>query len=85
VLEYVSPAYATIWGRSVESLERAGQLAGCRAHRRPRPCRDAVARLQDEPHYDAEFRIELPDGAALGARPPVPGAQRATRSTAWRA
>jgi PAS domain S-box-containing protein len=68
-LEYVSPAYATIWGRPVATLERepASWLAAVhpddRAH---------VASLWDAlpqaPHYDAEYRVTMPDGSPRWVR-----------------
>jgi len=68
-LEYVSPAYATIWGRGVDSLERAPGSWLDAVHPDDR---DYVAALwnavQDTPHYEAEFRVVMADGALRWVR-----------------
>ncbi|WP_036168670.1 response regulator [Massilia sp. 9096] len=68
-LEYVSPAYATIWGREPASLERAPGSWLDAVHMDDRA---HVARLweavQTEPHYEAEFRLNLPDGTQRWVR-----------------
>jgi len=63
VLAYVSPAYATIWGRSVESLRRnhLGWLDGVHPDDRAR-LQGRWAALASQPHYDDEFRVVLADG-----------------------
>jgi PAS domain S-box-containing protein len=68
-LEYVSPAYAAMWGRSVESLEIAPDSWLEAVHIDDRGHVEHLWNgLQDEPHYDAEFRIELPDGSLRWVR-----------------
>ncbi|QJE01331.1 response regulator [Massilia forsythiae] len=68
-LEYVSPAYAAIWGRDADSLARdpASWMEAVHAGDR-----DYVASLwsavQEVPHYDAEYRIVLRDGAVRWVR-----------------
>jgi PAS domain S-box-containing protein len=68
-LEYVSPAYATIWGRPVESLEREPSSWIAAVHPDDRAY---VASLWDVlpsvPHYDAEFRVVMPDGVLRWVR-----------------
>jgi PAS domain S-box-containing protein len=68
-LEYVSPAYATIWGRGVDSLERepASWLDEVHPDDRVHMSRlwDALATT---PHYEAEFRVVLPDGTLRWVR-----------------
>jgi PAS domain S-box-containing protein len=68
-LEYVSPAYPGIWGRSADALAQdAGNWLEAvhpddRAH--VRALWDA---LDAEPHYETEFRIVLADGALRWVR-----------------
>jgi PAS domain S-box-containing protein len=68
-LEYVSPAYATIWGRPVEALERDPATWMAAVHPDDRAY---VASLWDAlpatPHYDAEFRVTMPDGSLRWVR-----------------
>jgi PAS domain S-box-containing protein len=68
-LEYVSPAYATIWGRAVETLEREPGSWMAAVHADDRAY---VASLWDAlpstPHYDAEFRVTMPDGTLRWVR-----------------
>jgi PAS domain S-box-containing protein len=68
-LEYVSPAYATIWGRSVDSLEREpGSWLGA-VHPDDRAWVESLWRgVQEHPHYEAEFRIVMADGALRWVR-----------------
>jgi PAS domain S-box-containing protein len=69
VLEYVSPAYATIWGRPVETLEREPGSWMAAVHPDDRAY---VASLWDAlpsaPHYEAEFRVTMPDGTLRWVR-----------------
>jgi PAS domain S-box-containing protein len=68
-LGYVSPAYATIWGRSIDSLRRqhASWLEVVHPDDRARVAgRWAV--LATTPHYDEEFRLTLADGAMRWVR-----------------
>jgi PAS domain S-box-containing protein len=68
-LEYVSPAYAAIWGRSVASLEEAPDSWRDAIHAEDRAYVDALwGALQHEPYYDAEFRVMLPDGSVRWVR-----------------
>ncbi|WP_296949741.1 response regulator [uncultured Massilia sp.] len=68
-LEYVSPAYASTWGRSVASLEQAPGSWLDAVHPDDRPGIEALwSALQYMPHYDAEFRIVLPDGSLRWVR-----------------
>ena len=68
-LEYVSPAYATIWGRAIDTLTHAPSSWLDAVHPDDRA---HVATLWDgvhvAPHYDAEFRVVLPDGAMRWVR-----------------
>jgi len=62
-LEYVSPAYAVTWGRSVASLEGAPDSWLDAIHPDDRAAIQALwDALPERPHYDAEFRVVLPDG-----------------------
>ena len=69
VLAYVSPAYATIWGRSVESLRRKhlSWLDGVHPDDRAR-LQGRWAALASQPHYDEEFRVVLADGTTRWVR-----------------
>lgn len=62
-LVYVSPAYATVWGRSAESLRAhpSGWIEAVHADDRARMAA-RWERLAQEPHYDEEFRIHGADG-----------------------
>jgi PAS domain S-box-containing protein len=68
-LEYVSPAYAAIWSRSIESLQAAPSSWMEAVYPDDR---GYVASLWDNlqlvPHYEAEFRIALPDGGLRWVR-----------------
>jgi PAS domain S-box-containing protein len=68
-LEYVSPAYATIWGRAIETLEREPGSWLTAVHPDDRAY---VASLWDAvqatPHYEAEFRVVMPDGSPRWVR-----------------
>lgn len=68
-LVYVSPAYATLWGRSVEMLGRepAGWLEAVHQDDRARMAR-RWERIAQEPHYDDEFRIRGADGQVRWVR-----------------
>jgi PAS domain S-box-containing protein len=68
-LEYVSPAYATIWGRDPASLEGApgSWLEAVHMDDRAHVARLWEA-LRTEPHYEAEFRVMLPDGSQRWVR-----------------
>lgn len=68
-LAYVSPAYAAIWGRSLDSLRRqhASWLDGVHPDDRARLA-GRWAALATHPHYDEEFRVVLPDGATRWVR-----------------
>jgi len=68
-LEYVSPAYPAIWGRSIESLEREPASWLDAVHPDDRAHVDGLWRgLQENPHYEAEFRIVLTDGSLRWVR-----------------
>ena len=69
VLAYVSPAYATIWGRSCDSLRRqhASWLEVVHPDDRAR-MQDRWAALASEPHYDEEFRLVMADGTTRWVR-----------------
>ena len=62
-LVYVSPAYATVWGSSAESLRElpGGWLEALHADDKARMV-GRWERLAEEPHYDEEFRIHGADG-----------------------
>ena len=69
VLAYVSPAYATIWGRSTDSLKRshASWLEAVHPDDRARLA-GRWAALATCPHYEEEFRLVMPDGATRWVR-----------------
>jgi PAS domain S-box-containing protein len=68
-LEHVSPAYATIWGRSVDSLEREPGSWMSAVHPDDRAYVDSLWRgLQEHPHYEAEFRLIMGDGSVRWVR-----------------
>ncbi|MGJ7914268.1 response regulator [Massilia sp. LXY-6] len=68
-LEYVSQAYPTIWGRSVESLEREPGSWMEAVHPEDRGYVEGLWRgVREHPHYEAEFRIVLNDGAVRWVR-----------------
>jgi PAS domain S-box-containing protein len=68
-LEYVSPAYATIWGRSVESLEGAPDSWQDAVHSEDRAYVNGLwTGLREHPHYDAEFRVVMPNGGLRWVR-----------------
>ena len=69
VLAYVSPAYATIWGRSVDTLRRhhASWLEVVHPDDRARLA-GRWAALASQPHYDEEFRLTMADGATRWVR-----------------
>ncbi|MFC4930979.1 hybrid sensor histidine kinase/response regulator [Massilia sp. GCM10023247] len=69
VLAYVSPAYATIWGRSCDSLKRhhASWLDAVHPDDRARLA-GRWAALATQPHYEEEYRLVLPDGATRWVR-----------------
>jgi diguanylate cyclase (GGDEF)-like protein/PAS domain S-box-containing protein len=62
-IHYVSPAYAEIWGRSVEALYRdpSSWIDAVHPHDRARVM--AAALDGDPREYEAEYRIIRPDGA----------------------
>lgn len=68
-LVYVSPAYATVWGRSTESLraQPGGWLDAVHDDDRARMTA-RWERLADEPHYDEEFRLHGADGQVRWVR-----------------
>jgi len=68
-LVYVSPAYADIWGRSVDSLRQDPDawLEAVHPDDRVRIA-GRWSRLGDAPHYDDEFRIGAPDGRTRWVR-----------------
>jgi PAS domain S-box-containing protein len=69
VLEYVSPAYPAIWGRSAESLEDAPNSWLDAVHPDDRAYIEGLWRgLQEHPHYEAEFRIVLANGSVRWVR-----------------
>jgi PAS domain S-box-containing protein len=68
-LEYVSPAYATIWGRSVDSLEREPGSWLEAVYPDDRAYVEGLWNgLRDHPHYEAEFRVVLADGSLRWVR-----------------
>ncbi|KQQ96735.1 response regulator [Massilia sp. Leaf139] len=69
LLAYVSPAYAAIWGRSVETLKRqhGSWLEVVHPDDRARLA-GRWAALATQPHYDEEFRLVMPDGAMRWVR-----------------
>jgi PAS domain S-box-containing protein len=68
-LEYVSPAYATIWGRPVDTLAREPGSWLAAVHPDDRAYVVSLwDALQDAPHYDAEFRVTMPDGSLRWVR-----------------
>jgi len=68
-LEYVSPAYAAIWGRSVEALQQQPGSWLDAVHVDDRGHVGALWNaLADVPHYEAEFRIVMEDGSVRWVR-----------------
>jgi PAS domain S-box-containing protein len=68
-LEYVSPAYPAIWGRSIDSLERQPGSWLDAVHPDDRAHIAGLWHgLQDHPHYEAEFRVVLNDGSLRWVR-----------------
>jgi PAS domain S-box-containing protein len=68
-LEYVSPAYPAIWGRSADSLEREPGSWMDAVHPDDRAYVEALWRgVQEHPHYEAEFRIVSKEGATRWVR-----------------
>jgi PAS domain S-box-containing protein len=68
-LEYVSPAYATIWGRSAESLEQEPGSWLEAVHPDDRNHIESLWRgLEERRPYEAEFRIVQADGSLRWVR-----------------
>ena len=68
-LEYVSPAYATIWGRPIDTLEREPGSWLTAVHPDDRAWVASLwDALQAAPHYEAEFRVVMPDGSQRWVR-----------------
>ncbi|TQK08023.1 response regulator [Herbaspirillum sp. SJZ107] len=68
-LEYVSPAYAAIWGRSVEALQQQPNSWLEAVHVDDRGHVNALWNaLPAEPHYEAEFRVVMEDGGVRWVR-----------------
>jgi PAS domain S-box-containing protein len=68
-LEYVSPAYARIWDRSVDSLEREPDSWLDAVHPDDRAYVSGLWNgLGEHPHYEAEFRIVVGEGSSRWVR-----------------
>jgi PAS domain S-box-containing protein len=68
-LEYVSPAYPAVWGRSVESLEQEPGSWLDAVHPDDRAYVEGLWRgLEERRHYEAEFRIVQADGSLRWVR-----------------
>jgi PAS domain S-box-containing protein len=68
-VEYVSPAYATMWGRSVEALQQQPNSWLDAVHGDDRGHVSALWNaLAEVPHYEAEFRIAMEDGSVRWVR-----------------
>ena len=68
-LEYVSPAYATIWGRPIDTLESEPDSWLSAVHPDDRAWVASLwDALQTAPHYEAEFRVMMPDGSPRWVR-----------------
>jgi PAS domain S-box-containing protein len=68
-LEYVSPAYPAIWGRSIESLEREPGSWMDAVHPDDRAYVEGLwSGMKEHPHYEAEFRIVSKDGPTRWVR-----------------
>ena len=66
---YVSPAYATVWGRSAEALGQQPNDWLAAVHHDDRARMAARwERVATEPHYDDEFRIHGADGQVRWVR-----------------
>ncbi len=66
---YVSPAYATVWGRSAEALGQQPDDWLAAVHHDDRARMAARwERVATEPHYDDEFRIHGADGQVRWVR-----------------
>ncbi|RYF01033.1 MAG: response regulator, partial [Oxalobacteraceae bacterium] len=68
-LEYVSPAYAAMWGRSVEALQQQPNSWLDAVHVDDRGHVGALwSALAEVPHYEAEFRLAMEDGSVRWVR-----------------
>jgi PAS domain S-box-containing protein len=68
-VEYVSPAYAAMWGRSVEALQQQPNSWLDAVHADDRAHVSALWHaLADVPHYEAEFRVVMQDGSVRWVR-----------------
>jgi PAS domain S-box-containing protein len=68
-LEYVSPAYAAIWGRAVDALQQQPNSWLDAVHVDDRGHVNALWNAVPEvPHYEAEFRIVMEDGSVRWVR-----------------
>jgi PAS domain S-box-containing protein len=65
---YVSPAYETVWGRSVESLYRDATSFLEAIHPDDRPRVLAALEKQVQGSYDEEYRVVRPDGTMRWVR-----------------
>ncbi|PWG63682.1 hybrid sensor histidine kinase/response regulator [Spiribacter halobius] len=63
VMEYVSPAFESIWGHPPQALYERPTLFLETIHPDDRPAVEAALPLQREGRYDIEYRIIRPDGA----------------------
>ncbi|HEX8789074.1 MAG TPA: response regulator [Telluria sp.] len=68
-LEYVSPAYEALWGRTLDTLERAPGSWLDAVHPEDRAQAAALwDAMPETPHYEVEFRVLLPDGGQRWVR-----------------
>ncbi|MBL9026064.1 MAG: PAS domain-containing protein [Myxococcales bacterium] len=67
-LEYISPAYERVWGRSCESLYRDPMQWLEAIHPDDRARIQAAAVAQAVNSYDVEYRIVVPDGSVKWVR-----------------
>lgn len=65
VLEYVSPAFESVWGYPVRALHERPSLFLEAVHPDDRPAVEAALPLQREGGYDTEYRILRPDGETV--------------------
>ena len=67
-LLYVSPAYTSIWGRSVESLRQRPKSLFEAIHAEDRERATGIITGQRDQGFDIEYRIVKPDGAVRWVR-----------------
>src|SRR5258706_16437025 len=67
-LLYVSPAYESIWGRSVESLRQRPRSFIEAIHAEDREHVIGIIQMQREQGFEVEYRVVRPDGSVRWIR-----------------